>query len=180
MQLYTDIINKLNGAGGDLASITKDLYKGQIDALVTSASLPVILIDFPYCYYKDTNSKIQHGYALIRIMLCVDSTTLTGDNITNTFTLKDLIYSTLQGLKCELPTTAPITPGYFPLTRGTERVETKYAGAYVFETDFYTTIVDTGVYTKKDFVNASTFSSDAYPLPTPPRLIDAEITDDDE
>ena len=175
-QLYLDIIEALNGSE-DLASVNKDLFKGQIAGL-TGDALPAILVDFPYCYYKDTNAKIQHGYALIRIILCVDPSTLTGEHVTDAFGLKETIYTTLQGLKRVLPTTAPITSGYFPLTRGTDRTDTQYSGVYVFEIDFYTTIVDTGVYTRKNLVDATTYSSETYPLDSPPRVIDADITVD--
>ena len=178
-QLYLDIIEKLNEAT-ELLSVEKGLFTGQVTD-PESIDFPSILIDFPYCYFKDTNAKIQHGYILVKLMLCFDPATLTGINVTDALELKEIVYSSIQGLKRELPTSAPITSGYYPLTRGTERVETKYPGVYVFEMDFYTTIVDTGVYTKRNFVNASTYDSVAYPLPDPifPATTGVRIMDTD-
>jgi len=122
-------------------------------------SLPTALIDFPYVYYKDSTAKVQLGYAMVKVMLCVDVSSLSGAGVTNVFELKDKIYAKVQGTRKQTVPPYPVNdkPKYTPMTRGTERTETKYAGdgIYVFEMDFYTTIQDDGVYRLKNFVNAN-------------------------
>jgi hypothetical protein len=142
--LYTDIKTAVDSITGiDTANI--DLYKNQIAGLT---AFPSVLIDFPYIYYKDASAKVQMGNAMVRVLLCLDATSVTLP--ADIFETKDKIYEKLQGLKnlkCS------------PLSRGSERVETKYittgTDIYVFEMDFYTVVQDDGVYRYKTFVDAS-------------------------
>jgi hypothetical protein len=157
--IVKDIYNDIKAELGSITEIgTKvDLYKNQIASLT---AFPTVLIDFPYIYYKEASARVQLGNTMVRIILCMDATALTGANVTDIFELKDKVYAQLQGVRKKLTSPDPNNnPKYGPLTRGTERSETKYidgtTSIYVLEMDFYTTIQDDGVYRLKNFVNAN-------------------------
>jgi hypothetical protein len=175
-ELYLDIIAKLNDNPA-LAGLHKTIFRGQTTNPSLITSYPCILVDFPFTGYKDVSGRIQHATIVARLYICFETTALTGSNVTDAFVLKNKVYATLQGLKRDHPTVAPITSAYYPLTRGQERVENRYAGLYVYEMDFYTTLVDTGVYTKRNFVEAHTYDNPpTYPVPPGGRNIVHEIT----
>ncbi len=179
-KLYLDIIERLDDNEA-LETLPKKLFTGQVANPDTEMpALPCILIDFPYTYYKDASARIQKGDAMVKLLLCFDASEINGTGESEVtyeemFDLKDKVYTSLQGLKLDPPSVAPVTSGYTPLVRGGERTETKYEGLYVFEIDFYTTIIDTGIYMKKIHVNARTYSSDTYPLPGGIREIEASV-----
>lgn len=159
--LYQDIVNKLN-------TISTIGYVGPYTGQESDAASipdfpgsPCALIDFPYTYYKEASSRVQHGHAMVKVILGFDPSTLDMEAL---FDLKSEVYYNLQGLHNS-------SKNYAPITRGGERSETKYAGIYLYEMDFYTTVQDTGVY-RKGYVDTNS--------PTPHVVLDLTVEKADE